>query len=222
MAIICLILCLFYYLLIEKKKGSNTWLLIIPLIVLFLGTSYYDLLYKRFFGGFEMGINSSTLDKSTITRLDRFNFAWEMFLSNPLIGQGAGYLSFIHNGFLEILGNLGIVGLFLFKPLIRPLKNIKTTFYNPWGVGLIILMISLVALESAINLVSIMYFVGLLYGGFLASTKLRTNRMYITTVDDVTQLPGCTSVIHWNYKVGNGLIHVVDNLLIPSNEWNPL
>ena len=53
-------------------------------------------------------------------------------------------------------------------------------------------------------------------------TKLRTNRMYITTVNDVTQLPGCTSVIHWNYKVGNGLIHVVDNLLIPSNEWNPL
>lgn len=176
MAIICLILCLFYYLLIEKKKGSNTWLLIIPLIVLFLGTTYYDLLYKRFFGGFEMGINSSTLDKSTITRLNRFNFAWEMFLSNPLIGQGAGYLSFIHNGFLEILGNLGIVGLVLFKPLIRPLRNIRTTFYNPWAVGLIIIMITLVSLEAAINRVEIMYFIGLLYGGFLVSTKLRTNR----------------------------------------------
>ena len=176
MAIICLILCLFYYLLIEKKKGNNIWLLIIPLIVLFLGTSYYNLLYKRFFGGFYTTINSSTLDNSSITRINRYNFAWEMFLSNPLIGQGAGYLSFIHNGFLEILSNLGIVGLVLFKPLIRPLRNIKTTFYNPWAVGLIITMITLVTLEAAINRVEIMYFIGLLYGGFLVSTKLRTNR----------------------------------------------
>lgn len=53
-------------------------------------------------------------------------------------------------------------------------------------------------------------------------TKLRSNRMYITNINGITELPGCTHIIHWNYKVGNGLIHVVDNLLIPSNQLNPL
>ena len=39
-------------------------------------------------------------------------------------------------------------------------------------VWIIILMLSLVLLEAAINRVEIMYFVGLLYGGFLASKNI--------------------------------------------------
>ena len=175
LAIITLILALFYYMLVEKKKGSNIWLLIIALIVLSVGTSYYDLVYKRFFSAFNSYSGSDTADTSSNIRLSRINLAWDLFLNNPLIGNGAGYLNFIHNGFLEILANLGIVGLVLFKPLIKPLKNIKTAFYNPWAIATILIMITLVALEAAFNRVEIMYFIGLLYGGFLASTKLRIN-----------------------------------------------
>ena len=115
-------------------------------------------------------------DSSSVIRLSRFNMAWESFLNNPLIGQGAGYLIFIHNGFLEILANLGIMGLVLFKPLIKPLKNIKTSFYNPWAIALILIMITLVTLEAAINRVEIMYFVGLLYGGFLANKSINKSK----------------------------------------------
>lgn len=175
LAIITLILALIYYVLIEKKKGSNIWLLIIALIFLSVGTSYYDLVYKRFFGAVNSLTDTGIADSSSDVRISRYNLAWDLFSNNPFIGQGAGYVVFIHNGFLEILANLGIVGLVLFKPLIKPLKNIKTSFYNPWAIALILIMITLVALEAAINRVEIMYFIGLLYGGFLVSTKLRIN-----------------------------------------------
>lgn len=175
LAIITLILALFYYMLIEKKKGSNLWLLIIALMVLSVGTSYYDLVYKRFFGAFNSLSDTGMSDSSSDIRLSRVNMAWELFLNNPLIGQGAGYIVFIHNGFIEILANLGILGLVLFKPLIKPLKNIKTSFYNPWAIATILIMITLVPLEAAINRVEIMYFIGLLYGGFLVSLKINKN-----------------------------------------------
>ena len=176
MAIITLILTLFYYMLVEKKKGSNIWLLIIALIVLSVGTSYYDLVYKRFFGAFNSLSDTGIADYSSYIRIGRYNLAWDLFLNNPLIGQGAGYLIFIHNGFLEILANLGIVGLVLIKPLIRPLKNIKSAFYNPWAIALILIMITLVSLEAAINRVEIMYFIGLLYGGFLANKSINKSK----------------------------------------------
>lgn len=176
LAIITLILALFYYMLVEKKKGSNIWLLIIALIVLSVGTSYYDLVYKRFFGAFNSLSDTGIADNSSDIRIGRYNLAWDLFLNNPLIGLGAGYLIFIHNGFLEILANLGIVGFVLFKPLIRPLKNIKSAFYNPWAIALILIMITLVSLEAAINRVEIMYFIGLLYGGFLANKSINKSK----------------------------------------------
>ena len=172
LAIITLILALIYYLLIEKKRGNNIWFIVIPILFLFVGTTYYDLIYKRFFNALDIVNGSSILDNSTAVRIRRYDFAWQIFLNNPLIGNGAGYLVFVHNGFLEILGNLGLLGLVLFQPLIKPLRGLKTSFYNPWAIAIILIMITLVALEAAINRVEIMYFIGLLYGGFLANKSI--------------------------------------------------
>jgi hypothetical protein len=172
LAIISLILSLFYFLIIEKKKGNNIWILVIPILVFSVGTNYYDLIYKRFFSALSSINTSEVIDSSSNTRLDRYNLAWQSFLDAPLFGQGAGYLIYIHNGFLEILANLGLTGLVLFKPIIKPLMKIKRSFNNPWAIAIIILMLSLVLLEAAINRVEIMYFVGLLYGGFLASKNI--------------------------------------------------
>ena len=175
-AILSLVFSLLYFFIIEKKKGNHLWLLVIPLIILLMGTSYYDLIFKRFFGAYGSLTQIAVTDNSSEIRIDRLNLAWETFLKNPLIGQGAGYLTFIHNGFLEVLGNLGLLGLVFFKPIVKPLKNIKNYFYNPWAIALIILMITLITFEAAINRTEIMYFLGLLYGGFLVSTKLITNK----------------------------------------------
>lgn len=43
-------------------------------------------------------------------------------------------------------------------------------------------------------------------------TKDRSHNLYVTNYCE-TVLQGCTRVIHWNYKVDNGMIHIVDNLL---------
>lgn len=43
----------------------------------------------------------------------------------------------------------------------------------------------------------------------------RSNSMEISTINNVTMLPNCVKVIHWNHLASNGLIHVVDNLVMP-------
>ena len=43
----------------------------------------------------------------------------------------------------------------------------------------------------------------------------RSNSMYISTVSGVTHLPNNTAVIHFNHPANNGIIHVIDNFLIP-------
>lgn len=46
----------------------------------------------------------------------------------------------------------------------------------------------------------------------------RSNSMMIENVNNITILPNNTRVIHWNHKADNGIIHVVDNILIPSDK----
>lgn len=46
-------------------------------------------------------------------------------------------------------------------------------------------------------------------------TLNRTSSLNIRTIDGVTKLQNHTTVIHWNHPAENGLIHVIDNLLIP-------
>lgn len=172
-AILSLVLALLYYLIIEKIKNNNIWLLFIPIILLTIGTTYFDIIFSRFNSTFSTLSQTGQADISSQIRINRFKLAWETFLKNPFFGQGSGYLTFVHNGFLEILGNLGFLGLILFKPLIKPLQNIKRNFYNPWAISLIIFMVTLVAFEAAINRIEIMYFLGLLYGGYLVSLKIK-------------------------------------------------
>lgn len=45
------------------------------------------------------------------------------------------------------------------------------------------------------------------------------SRINITTFRGVTMLPNYNKVIHWNHPATNGLIHVVDGLIIPENSY---
>ena len=47
----------------------------------------------------------------------------------------------------------------------------------------------------------------------------RSNSMYVNTVSGITQIGRCTTVIHWNHPANNGIIHVIDNLLIPLQHF---
>lgn len=45
----------------------------------------------------------------------------------------------------------------------------------------------------------------------------RSNSMLIRTVNHTTQLPNYTGIVHWNCPADNGIIHVIDNLLLPGD-----
>ena len=45
----------------------------------------------------------------------------------------------------------------------------------------------------------------------------RSNSMLIHTVSHKTYLPNGTGIVHWNQPADNGIIHVIDNLLLPEN-----
>ena len=51
----------------------------------------------------------------------------------------------------------------------------------------------------------------------LYPTKYRSHYMPVFNGEYDTFLQTHTKVIHWNYKVDNGIIHVVDDLLSPKN-----
>ena len=110
-------------------------------------------------------------DHSTISRFDRANYAITAFLKSPIIGMGAGYVIYVHNGILEILGNCGILGLCTI--LIKFLPNFRDIINrNAWAVSMVLFVITCFSLESAINQTQIMCFLGLFMGGYHASQKI--------------------------------------------------
>jgi uncharacterized surface protein with fasciclin (FAS1) repeats len=47
----------------------------------------------------------------------------------------------------------------------------------------------------------------------------RSNSMHIDTICGITKLSNNTKIIHFNHPSDNGIIHVIDNLLIPYNTY---
>ncbi|WP_288955307.1 O-antigen ligase family protein [uncultured Polaribacter sp.] len=174
LAIVSLIVVLLYYLIREKQKGRNTWLLVIPFLIFILGTTYYDLILKRFDGVLSSIDGTGVRDSSSDIRLDRIYLAIDAFAEQPLIGKGAGFLGYVHNGLFEVLGNLGLLGLLLFRPFFKLIfkKKFSFFFHNPWAISVFVFMFTLLLFESAVNRIEIMYFLGLLSGGAIAYNRL--------------------------------------------------
>ena len=45
----------------------------------------------------------------------------------------------------------------------------------------------------------------------------RSNSMHLNTICGITRLPNDTKVIHFNHPADNGIVHIIDGLLIPDN-----
>lgn len=80
-----------------------------------IGVRLFENVVDRFEGAVGTGLEG--VDNSTAGRLQMIDRAWEMFLQNPL-GNGLGafeylYGAYAHNAPMDLLANLGVVGLFL-------------------------------------------------------------------------------------------------------------
>lgn len=174
MTFIAMILSLFYYIQQQAKNKNYKAAFVIVVISLVLIDIWWEPIAYRFNIA---GIGGQAIeDNSSIVRLDRINYAISIFKQSPLIGMGAGFVIFIHNGFYEILGNCGILGaMVIFYRYIPKLRDI--IYGKPWAVVIILYLITCFALESAINQPQIIYFLGIFLGGYHVSKNIEINHI---------------------------------------------
>ena len=173
MSLIALCISLAYYCYCAFRQHDRWVILVVAMII--VGIFQVDLVDKTM-QRFEIyGANSTQIvDHSALSRVMRMEYALSVFEKNPILGGGAGSAPFVHNGFMEILANCGIVGLItIFLRYLVPLKGLPKA--NPWSVAVLVFVASVLSLESGMSRPELMVFLGLFMGGYSASRNLGIN-----------------------------------------------
>lgn len=178
MTFIALAFTLLYYLRRQHAIRNYRTIWIVAILCVALIIQWWDAFMFRFgIAGFGTG---DITDHSTQSRFDRIDYALEFFEQSPILGMGAGYAIYIHNGFFEILANCGIIGICTI--FFRWIPRIKDLILgNPYAVSAFIYLLTCVSLESAVSKAQTIYFLGLFLGGYLASKKIE-NQKRISTI----------------------------------------
>lgn len=169
MTFIAMVIALLYYLRRQVEiRNFKVVLIVTALCVTFIYLWWEPLIYRFGIAGFGTGV---VTDHSTQTRIDRIDYAIDAFKQSPILGMGAGYVIYIHNGFFEILANCGIIGICtVFLKLIPRFKDILQK--NSYAISSFIYLITCVSLEAAISKAQTIYFLGLFLGGYYASKDI--------------------------------------------------
>lgn len=129
---------------IRIKKGLIPFFLTLAvLLVVFLSNSSQST-FQTFNDRFEMLLSGKN-DASASERINRYEFAFDMFKESPIIGKGIGSFaveyeqidarSYPHNIFLEVLSEMGLLGLMLLVGLLviglkRMLSGLSKKLYS--------------------------------------------------------------------------------------------
>lgn len=169
MTFIAMIFALLYYLRRQSDIRNYKIILVVAAFCAILIHMWWEPLMYRFgIAGF--GTEEIT-DHSTQTRFYRIGYAINAFKQSPVLGMGAGYVTYVHNGFFEILGNCGIIGIgLLFLKYIPKFSDIYRG--NPYAVATILYVVTCFSLESTINHAQTIYFLGLFIGGYYISRDI--------------------------------------------------
>lgn len=175
MTFIAMVFAILYYLRRQVEiRNFKVALIVAALCVLMVYMWWEPLMYRFGIAGFGTG---EITDHSTQTRFDRIGYAIDAFKQSPILGMGAGYVTYVHNGFFEMLGNCGVVGIcLLFLKYIPKLGDIYRG--NPYAVATILFVVTCFTLESAINHAQTIYFLGLFLGGYYASKDIESLNNY--------------------------------------------
>lgn len=170
MSFIAMAMTLYYFLRNEYRKKQYLGSIAVMAVIAFLVSQWWEMFLARFS---VIGPNGIT-EHSAESRVDRIAIAMATFEESPLLGMGAGYIRYVHNGFMEILGNCGILGvLCIFFKFLSPVKGLLRN--NPWSMATLIFVLTCFSLESAINQAQVMYSLGLFIGGYIISENLNIN-----------------------------------------------
>lgn len=181
MTFIALLLSLGYYLYIQLRGGKKDTVVVVAILFIVLIPSFWHYLSYRF-SIMGIGGGGELADHSAQSRIERISIAKTAFEQSPVWGKGAGYVTYVHNGLFEILGNCGLLGIFaiLLSFFPRP-KDIIAM--NPWAVAIFIFSAIGLMLESTINHTQLMAFLGMFFGGYYVSRNLN--------IDYNTELQKC-------------------------------
>ena len=167
MTAISTIFSLAYFIFREQQHGKSSAKYLIMLMLLVVLPYFGEAILYRF--NFMSG-NEFT-DHSAGRRDEMIWWAWDRFKESPIWGNGAGYGIFIHNGVMEILCNCGILGVIFilghFKSVISGLKKL-----NPWATAFTVYFLTCFILEASINRQQTLTFMGIYFGGYIASTRI--------------------------------------------------
>jgi len=109
-------------------------------------------------------------------RTVRIEYAWKRYMEHPIIGNGSGQVTYVHNGFLEILVDLGLPGLvilvpWLFKP-IRMLFSQGDKRQRDWAMCCLIYLTTLFLFEAVLNRLDLFWIFGLLFAGMESAQRI--------------------------------------------------
>lgn len=166
MTFISMGLSLMFYIIMQMNNKKSFKALIVTVVVITVISIFWEPIMHRFsIAGF--GANEIE-DHSAESRMFRYGFALEAFKESPIIGTGAGNVTYVHNGLLEILANCGLLGIiFIFLRYLPSYKHIKKL--NPWSIAIAIYLATCFFLESSINHAQIIAFLGVFLGGYYSS-----------------------------------------------------
>lgn len=169
MTFIAMVISLMYYLRMQVRiRNYKVFLIVVTLCTIFVYLWWEPLMYR--FGIAGLGADTIT-DHSTQTRFDRIGYAVDAFEHSPILGMGSGYVTYVHNGFFEILANCGVVGVLII--FLKYIPRISDIFHgNPYAVATSLYVVTCFSLESAINHAQTIYFLGLFLGGYYSSRNI--------------------------------------------------
>ena len=140
-AIVATVLSLIFYTILLFKYSAKKFnsKLVFFLILTFL-VLVFLFPWEKFFSAFL--VIGSNQDKSSLQRLDLFQFSLNNFLDNPIFGGGWDYIKLVkgkraHSLILQLLSELGIIGLllealvyFIIFKMIKSFKYLKVNSIN--------------------------------------------------------------------------------------------
>lgn len=163
-ALLGLILIGFYFL--KNNKIVMLFALIPIITIIFLGTDAED---SRIMVSYSQ-IESSGMEGST--RFIRLNNGINSIIENPFFGSGPASVVWVHNGFVELWANLGIISIPFFLWLIK--NGILTKDRRKRAVY-VVYIFSVFSFESAINMQELMIFSGIIFAVVESKSRLIAN-----------------------------------------------
>jgi O-antigen ligase len=168
------------YIIYRERKKIMLFPFLVASLVIISGIYYYgNLMIARFQNLKDVFLGEESPD---LNRTSRMENAFHAIGQHPILGSGSGYITFIHNGYLEMVGNLGLLALIILIPWLGgPIKSLFTKTdlrQKDWAMGCLIYLLTVFLFEAAINRLDLMWIFALLYGGFMRSMKIYSLKKY--------------------------------------------